>query len=739
MSTFELDAASATRSVLNPRRTGRSVIAMGLVAVLLGAFIAALSPAVHPAQAADNQSFDPGYIISDDVFFNKGAMTEAGIKAFFSSKDPNCKSGKASDGTARTCLKDFSMASNTRAANENCSAYTAKTEGAASIIYRVAQACGINPQVILVTLQKEQGFLTGGARSDLIYRKAMGMGCPDTSVCNSKYYGFFNQVYSAAWQLKQYGHSNSFTYNTWPKSYNIPFHTTSTCKTAPVYIRNQATAALYNYTPYQPNAAALAAGSGLGDKCSSYGNRNFWRYFSDWFGNPANLLPGGTFDGSSLSGWVKAGGTSNISHKKGDTRAQSGTGFIAADAPAVGRSITKTINRSVLVGQAYTASVWVRAESVNEPYTGRFVLTALGGTAETVGVRFTPTTTEWQQLTVVLPIVKSNHTQLRVQVIHDTAVSTVWIDTMSISGMKMTPNRDAVTVLAPSFESKSVQGWVRGTGGALTIASVAQTDGHAAQDGTHFMSVQTKSSSAAVKQEVKRVATKGESYTLTAWVRSAMPGKLFRGKLNLAAIGGVADSSSQDFLVGNEWERVSITRTMGTTHTVLRSSVFLLTAGRALEIDNVTLEPTLLPNPSFEANSASGWFESYGGALTTKVVTNADQAVDGARYLQVMRTGTAAARISSDTNRDLVAGDTYTVSGWLRSSSADVPYVTQVRLIARSAASDYDSSTFPVTVGPEWTRFETTVTVTKDRNSLRAEIMLGAETFPLEIDGLVLR
>ena len=52
-----------------------------------------------------------------------------------------------------------------------------------------------------------------------------------------------------------------------------------------MYIRNQATAALYIYTPYRPNQGALNNLYGTGDSCSSYGNRNFWRMFTDWFGS----------------------------------------------------------------------------------------------------------------------------------------------------------------------------------------------------------------------------------------------------------------------------------------------------------------------------------------------------------------------------------------------------------------------------------------------------------------------
>jgi len=43
---------------------------------------------------------------------------------------------------------------------------------------------------------------------------------------------------------------------------------------------------LYYYTPYVPNKAALDNLYGTGDACSAYGNRNFWRFYHDWFGSP---------------------------------------------------------------------------------------------------------------------------------------------------------------------------------------------------------------------------------------------------------------------------------------------------------------------------------------------------------------------------------------------------------------------------------------------------------------------
>jgi putative cell wall-binding protein len=76
-----------------------------------------------------------------------------------------------------------------------------------------------------------------------------------------------------------------FTWYPPGKTLSIQYHPKKACGTAPVAIANKATSALYYYTPYQPNAAAMRAGYGTGDSCSSYGNRNFYNYFTDWFGS----------------------------------------------------------------------------------------------------------------------------------------------------------------------------------------------------------------------------------------------------------------------------------------------------------------------------------------------------------------------------------------------------------------------------------------------------------------------
>ncbi|MGV8970508.1 MAG: hypothetical protein ACOH1J_08660, partial [Microbacteriaceae bacterium] len=153
-------------------------------------------------------------------------------------------------------------------------------------IFRTQVACGISAKVILVTLQKEQGLVLKKAPSDSALRWAMGMACPDTAPCNTAFAGLGTQIVTGTRQLKVYKAAN---FARQPGTNFIGWHPNSDCGGTYVNVQNYATAALYNYTPYQPNAAALANMNGTGDSCSSYGNRNFWRFYTQWFGSTVDI------------------------------------------------------------------------------------------------------------------------------------------------------------------------------------------------------------------------------------------------------------------------------------------------------------------------------------------------------------------------------------------------------------------------------------------------------------------
>lgn len=258
------------------------------IAVIVFTFLAGHNPIA--TEAANLSKFDPGYIISNYTMGNYNSMTEQEIQEFLTRKNP-CSN------------TDYKSYQSLTAAYPNITWHwkddhfvclseelfgdgmvIGEGETAAHIIYQAAQDYKINPQVILVLLQKESSLITDSYPNSLDYRAATGYGCPDTAPCDSKYYGLKNQIRKAAALFREVldgGWSNYHVGNNYVK-----YNPNAACGGTVVDIKNLATASLYRYTPYQPNAAAINANYGYGDACSAYGNRNFYLYFYDWFGDP---------------------------------------------------------------------------------------------------------------------------------------------------------------------------------------------------------------------------------------------------------------------------------------------------------------------------------------------------------------------------------------------------------------------------------------------------------------------
>ncbi|MGD8195589.1 hypothetical protein ACEXQB_013945 [Herbiconiux sp. P18] len=293
------------------RRRPNPILAFLLGALVVASGLTAFQIAVAPApsaQAITGSDFQPGNIISDQKFFNGSALDANSVQAFLNSKVSECRSGY-------TCLKDYRQTTWTRAADPMCGQYSgAANESAAQIITKVGNACGVSQMVLLVLLQKEQSLVTDSWPGPGQYESATGFACPDTAPCDAEYAGFYNQVYKAAWQYKRYtnpaGTSNFFNWFPVGSYSAVRYHPNAACGSSSVLIQNKATAALYYYTPYQPNAVALSnLYGGQTDGCSSYGNRNFWRLYTDWFG-------------STTGGVVPIGGMNVVNLSTGDVEVQ---------------------------------------------------------------------------------------------------------------------------------------------------------------------------------------------------------------------------------------------------------------------------------------------------------------------------------------------------------------------------------------------------------------------------------
>ena len=239
--------------------------------------------------------FNAGNIMSDSVMSNKTTMTEAQIQTFLKSKNSCNKSTPSDIEYAQNYMKNnnnavtwnikdgrFVCMADEKFGSNGLPTTDANGETAAHIIWQAAQDYSINPQVLIVLLEKEQSLITDQWPNSNQYKKATGYGCPDTAPCDTQYFGLRSQI---RWAASLFRTVLDGGWTNYPVGVNyVLYNPDHSCGGSNVNIQNRATSALYRYTPYQPNAGALAAGWGTAP-CGAYGNRNFYNYFTDWFGS----------------------------------------------------------------------------------------------------------------------------------------------------------------------------------------------------------------------------------------------------------------------------------------------------------------------------------------------------------------------------------------------------------------------------------------------------------------------
>ncbi len=251
---------------------------------------------------ASVDGFNPGRIMDDSVMSNKTSMSESEIQSFLKSKNScndrnlsklsgyNSTSGWLTwtdrDNVSHTVYYNLKDGHFVCLADE-----TFNGESAAHIIWQTSQDYNINPQVLLVLLEKEQSLITDTWPNSSQYTSATGFACYDNGTpCQGYAAGFKVQVRKAAnlfhEVLDNRDYDNDGLITNYPVGINyVRYNPDSACGGTNLNIQNRATSALYRYTPYQPNAYALGGG-GISSfpECGAFGNRNFYDYFTAWFG-----------------------------------------------------------------------------------------------------------------------------------------------------------------------------------------------------------------------------------------------------------------------------------------------------------------------------------------------------------------------------------------------------------------------------------------------------------------------
>ncbi|HYF05515.1 MAG TPA: hypothetical protein VEA59_05070 [Patescibacteria group bacterium] len=256
-----------------------------IAGILLGLLIV---PEFAHAQLPVDPAFNPNKIIEDTAFTNtKSFSGPEAIQKFLESKN-SVLANTSTDFVMKLREPGFV---DLKQIVEDPNAIKGSPRTAAELIWDAARSTGINPQVLLVTLQKEQSLITGHQNSspERLQRaldNAMGFDCPDSTGCGDILPGFYFQLFGS---IDAEGNRYLGAARSLMKSFNTPGgrgpsvqgspakvgqHVTlgntvgdyTTVAQQTVTMGNLATAALYRYTPHVFN-----------------GNYNFWKYFTTWF------------------------------------------------------------------------------------------------------------------------------------------------------------------------------------------------------------------------------------------------------------------------------------------------------------------------------------------------------------------------------------------------------------------------------------------------------------------------
>jgi hypothetical protein len=256
--------------------------------------------------------YQGGRLIDDNIFLNARAMSSVqGVQNFLVARG----GGLANRSFLLNC---YAGDSPERQWYTAVGAPCDQTVPASTIIYFAAQVYGINPQVILATLQKEQGLITAQNPTDWQLNQAMGYGCPTSGGCGSS--TFFYQVDNGTWALRFHferarGNNNwwrpttSWTCGTSKKYYkpnlypgqNVSFYDEADRLYRTYFIDNAATSSMYCYTPHTYNnfigcipswgVSYDSSKPTVGNVGNCYsGSYNFVVSFERWFGPTNGLL-----------------------------------------------------------------------------------------------------------------------------------------------------------------------------------------------------------------------------------------------------------------------------------------------------------------------------------------------------------------------------------------------------------------------------------------------------------------
>jgi hypothetical protein len=305
-----------------------------------------------------------------------------------------------------------------------------------------------------------------------------------------------------------------------------------------------------------------------------------------------------SFEETAMSAWKAGDGNTDLQFARTaeltSKRAQHGDFYLTASAATAGQSFNQDIDYTVPAGGTYTLSAWVRAADSAAAVDGQIALAAKSASNESKRVTFTAGAA-WTLVSATLTVLNAGNATLRAAFYVDTPNAGLLLDNVTVVAGPVPsqglvdvqqPEIDGVAIENPSFETGSTAPWTRGKGADVRY-SVKTLPG--AQDGDRFLAMYTLKPSMSINLDLPIPLLKGDTYQVTAWVRSSAKTAV-HGQVALAGkIGTLGESVRGKFSVGSAWTKITTKITMSRTYDTLRIALYLDTKGRTMYVDNIDL------------------------------------------------------------------------------------------------------------------------------------------------------
>ena len=273
-------------------------------------------------------------------------------------------------------------------------------------------------------------------------------------------------------------------------------------------------------------------------------------------------------------------------------------------------------------------------------------------------------------------------------------------------------------------------GWTATANTNQAIYTSTTTPPHS---GNKYLATNTSGAGGSVYTDIPLTINTRNTYCATAWVRTEGAGQGASGNFNLWLTGGLSNETSSTHyanLPNNTWTQISTCIQATTPHTNLRIQLYPDVNATTVNLDDVDVHQSLVPNGSMESG---GWTATANTnqAIYTSTTTPPHS---GNKYLATNTSGTGGS-VYTDIPLTINTRNTYCATAWVRTEGAGQGASGNFNLWLTGGLSNETSSTHYANLpNNTWTQISTCIQATTPHTNLRIQLYPDVNATTVNLD-----